>query len=196
MSMIFMMRQASDTTVATLLAHPLLIQQFLGGELPPPAKPPGFFARIFGLAKETDSSVPAPSLPTETDLEDGDLDKAWHGLHFLLSGSEWEGDWPAGFLLNGGTEVGAIDVGYGPARAFTSAEVEQIDRFLAPIDEPALRARFDSARMMELGIYPTIWDRDPAEDDTLGYLVEYYAQLKEFVGKTRERGHGMVCYLG
>src|SRR5687768_15824950 len=28
-----------------------------------------------------------------------DLDKAWHGLHFLFTGTEWEGDEPACFLV-------------------------------------------------------------------------------------------------
>jgi hypothetical protein len=36
---------------------------------------------------------------------DSDLGKAWHGIHYLLSGSAWGGDWPASFLLLGGAVV-------------------------------------------------------------------------------------------
>jgi hypothetical protein len=34
--------------------------------------------------------------------------------------------------------------------------------------------------MTERGIYPRIWERDPAEDDVLGYLRLYYEILVRF----------------
>ena len=34
------------------------------------------------------------------------LEKAWHGLHFLLTGRAGESGVPLGFLLEGGQEVG------------------------------------------------------------------------------------------
>lgn len=40
------------------------------------------------------------------------LDKAWHGLHFLFTGTAWEGDPPLNFLVSGGREIGDVDVGY------------------------------------------------------------------------------------
>jgi hypothetical protein len=49
--------------------------------------------------------------------DDLDVDKAWHGIHFLLCGQAWESPFPLGFIL-GGEEVGDVDVGYGPARVF------------------------------------------------------------------------------
>ena len=44
-----------------------------------------------------------------------DLDKAWHGIHFLLTGSAWETTPGAGESVLGGDPVGP-DRGYGPAR--------------------------------------------------------------------------------
>ena len=44
------------------------------------------------------------------------------------------------------------------------------------IDEPEFRRRFVPAAMMKADIYPAIWDRDPAEDDTLGYLCDYFLE--------------------
>jgi hypothetical protein len=44
-------------------------------------------------------------------------------------------------------------------------------------------------------IYPDIWDRDPREDDTLGYLLEYFDILKSFVRQTTGAGKGMLVYL-
>jgi len=139
-------------------------------------------------------------LPTLELSEEGyataDLDKAWHGIHYLLTGSAWEGEWPLSFLLLGGAEVGKVDVGYGPARAFTPAEVKEIAGALGGVDEPALRARFHPAEMTRLDIYPTvIWNRDPADDDTLGYCVEYFLVLKAFVEQAAARQRGLLIYL-
>src|SRR5690242_14594616 len=62
-----------------------------------------------------------------------DLDKAWHGIHWLLTGSSEGGEEPLCFLLAGGEQVGDVDVGYGPARALTSSQVALWDAALSQI---------------------------------------------------------------
>ena len=49
--------------------------------------------------------------------------------------------------------------------------------------------------MMKLEIYPTIWDRDPDDDDTLGYCIEYFDELKKAISSAVNNGLGMVLYL-
>jgi len=132
--------------------------------------------------------IPAPVAET-------DLDKAWHGLHYLFTGTAWGGDWPASFLVAGGASVGDIDVGYGPARAFSAAEVREIDAWLRHIDEATLRARFQPAEMDAMGIYPEIWSRDPEEDDAFGYCIENFIELKSFVASAARDGRGLVLSL-
>ena len=46
--------------------------------------------------------------------------------------------------------------------------------------------------MLNKKIYPLIWDRDPIEDDTLGYCLEYFDVLLEFMGKASRKNLGMV----
>jgi Domain of unknown function (DUF1877) len=82
-----------------------------------------------------------------------DVDKAWHGLHFLLTGSAWEGSFPLNFIVAGGEEVGD-DLGYGPARGLNSNDVRKIDAALEPLTPEELGQRFDAPRMTELQIYP------------------------------------------
>src|SRR5262249_60003757 len=73
------------------------------------------------------------------------LDKAWHGLHYLLCGAAEPAPGPLGQAVIGGTEIGD-DLGYGPARYFTAAQAAGIARALqAPRLEARLRARFDPA---------------------------------------------------
>ena len=124
-----------------------------------------------------------------------DLDEAWHGIHFLLTGTAVEGQAPLDFLERGGREVGEVDLGYGPARCFDAAGVRAIAQALAPVDDAALRARFDPERMRMLEIYPDIWDGQQGEKDPLGYVLSYFAELKAFFARVSALGHGMLVVL-
>jgi Domain of unknown function (DUF1877) len=121
-----------------------------------------------------------------------DVDKAWHGLHFLLTGSAWEGTFPFNFIASGGEEVGD-DLGYGPARGLTGHEVQQIDAALQALPAAELVQRFDAERMTELEIYPFGWSHDP--DGEREYLLEYYTDLRAFVRRTAERSDALLVYL-
>ncbi|MCP4600899.1 MAG: YfbM family protein [Proteobacteria bacterium] len=201
MSMILGLSTLSDASIGCVLATPALIWCVVAPDDPnifaealgSPGKQ-GFFARLFG--KKSLEPVSAPELElAEEEVSDTDLDKAWHGIHFLLTGSDWEGDPPLNFLVSGGIEVGDVDVGYGPARVFRSSEVAEIHNALSELQEDDLRARFRPDVMMKKDIYPTIWDRDSKDDDTLGYLFEYFAELKKFVGNAAGKGLGLVVTL-
>jgi len=199
MSMILGLDTLSDASIDRVLETPALIWRVVEPDDPDvlaealrgPGKR-GFFARLFGKKPPE----PAPELElTEGEMVGTDLDKAWHGIHFLLTASAWEGDPPLNFLVSGGTEVGDVDVGYGPARVFRSSEVAEIHKALGEVQEDDLRARFQPEAMMKEDIYPRIWDRDPEDDDPLGYLLEYFAILKKFVGHAAGKGLGLVVTM-
>ena len=121
-----------------------------------------------------------------------DVDKSWHGLHFLLTGSAWEGSFPLNFIAAGGEEVGD-DLGYGPARGLTSGDVLKIDEALEPLTREELSQRFDARRMTELQIYPFGWSDDP--DGERDYLLDFYADLRAFVRRTAEQRRALLVYL-
>jgi hypothetical protein len=131
----------------------------------------------------------------EVEGDDEDLDKAWHGLHFLFTGTAWEGEPPLNFLVAGGTAIGDEEYGYDIPRGFASDEVREIADALGGVSPEDLRTRFDPAKMLAEDIYPEIWDRDPADDDTLGYLLEYFDVLKAFVNRARERSAALIVYI-
>ena len=127
-----------------------------------------------------------------------DVDKAWHCLHFLLTGTADGGDPPLNFVLTGGREVGAEDVGYGPARAFLSQEVGQIAKALEPIDRGWLVANFDAGRMDRLEIYPDVghWSEvDPGSEDSFGYYLGGFESIKSLVRQGASSGLGMLAWL-
>ena len=120
------------------------------------------------------------------------LEKAWHGLHFLLTGSAGESGVPLGFLLEGGQEVGEDD-GYGAPRLFQPGEVQQIKAALAPISDDELCGRFDPERMEAESIYPCIWDEE--EEELRDEYLSYFHELKQVVTQAGEGGMGLLVTL-
>nr|WP_030503290.1 YfbM family protein [Micromonospora purpureochromogenes] len=106
-----------------------------------------------------------------------DLDKAWHGLHYLLTGDTYEIRGDAGPAVLGGDPIGP-DLGMGPARLLMPDAVRSVAAGLDAVDEATLRARFDPAAMSEAEIYPHIWDDGGAEFD--GYLLPNFTALRAF----------------
>ncbi len=166
MGMVLVMRADNDSKIKELLKNPQSIEDFCECD-------------------EQDCSA-------ESVL---DLDKSWHGIHYLLTGDPQGGKEPLCYLLSSGAEIGDIDVGYGPARALTSMQIANFNDALRKIDEAEFRSRFDPQTMMKKKIYPTIWDRPPSQDDTLGYLCEYFSELKTFLQRAKDKQHGMVIWL-
>jgi hypothetical protein len=194
----------SDATIQRLLADPPLVWKVIAPDDPEAYEnarqletdrlKPGFVSRLFG-AKAPAAPPVAPLTLGDGEVHLTDIDKSWHGIHFLLTGRADEGDTPLDFLLAGGAEVGDEDVGYGPARVFTSAETKRIATALAALSDDELKRRFAPDAMMKAEIYPEIWDRDPAKDDTLRYLMEYVKVIRETLATVTAQGQGLLVYL-
>lgn len=191
MSMIGNLRTLSDQEGALLLANPTLVELFLFGDTIPQRKD-SFWSRMFKSSQPTTHRFEPAAEGAEIDI-----DKAWHGIHFLLTGNSWEAkDGTSnllGFLVSGGSQIGDVDVGYGPARLFTSNEVATLADALTPIGRADLSSRYIVADLIAAEIYPTIWS-DP-EDDALEYLLTYFELLKSFVLKAGENRKALLVYI-
>jgi hypothetical protein len=140
-----------------------------------------------------------PQEPADESLEertDLDIDKAWHGIHFLLTEGEEAKSAPLYFLL-GGRRVSDEDLGYGPARAFSNEELQSIVREIEPLTPDVLRTRFEPRRMDAMEIYPDGWSRLTAleNDQALGYLLRHYEQLKAFLTRGAKDGFALLAFL-
>ncbi|MFM2242951.1 MAG: hypothetical protein RLZ97_1806 [Verrucomicrobiota bacterium] len=154
----------------------------------------GLFARLFGSSsrKQHSHQEMLPSLNKEDSI---DLDKAWHALHFLFTGSAWEGDFPQGFLVTCGEPVGDIDVGYGPARSFTAEQVKEIAIFLKAQNEQELRAGFDPKALSEAEIYPSIWADFKCTDEDWDYIGGYFEDACRFIEEAAKRNMALLAYI-
>jgi len=190
----------SDANIRRILRDPPLVWQVIAPDDPSPyeaarAQQPKatLLSKLFGRGNLSQN---APDL--EMSSAEGlstDLDKAWHGIHYFLTGTAWEGEHPHNFLVSGGTAVGGIDVGYGPARVLTAAETREARDSLRAITDEELKARFNPQDMLAKEIYPGIWTREPEEDDTLGYLMEHVQILRDFLDQAVHQGLGIVVCI-
>ena len=204
MGMVAGFASVSDRTIQQLLADPPLVWRVVAPDDPEAYEQsrrreaddakPGLISRLFG------AKAPPPPPPASLTLGDdegdlGDIDKAWHGIHYLLTGTADEADAPLGFLLSGGAYVGDEDVGYGPARVFTSSETKVIASALSALSDEELRGRYRPDAMMKAEVYPEIWDRTPPTDDPLGYIMEYVKVVRETLATVTARGDGLLVYF-
>jgi hypothetical protein len=123
-----------------------------------------------------------------------DIDKAWHGIHYLLTGSAEGGEGPLAAAIFGGEEIGD-DVGYGPARFLSPSDVKVIHAALAAVGTDGLASRYAPQEMASEGIYPdAIWVQD--EKASLEYLLEHFKLMLDFYAKAAARGHGLMLWVG
>lgn len=136
----------------------------------------------------------APLVKPETHL---DLDKAWQPLHFLLTGTAWEGEEPGCYLVRGGEELADDELEYSSIRALTPDQIRRFDDFLRQVSHASLRQRFDYQRMAALGIYakPRAGERAAPSGDEAARLLELFDALRAFVALTAKRGDGAIVYV-
>lgn len=153
----------------------------------------GWLLRLFGVQVtqvDPDWEPPEEAAPEDNVL---DLEGTWHGLHYIFTGTAWEGEPPACFLVSGGEEIGAEDHD-SPPRLLNPEQVRQFSAFLGSISDDELLRRFDADRMTALNIAPSIWKRD--EDlNPLDVLREGLGELRTFTATAAGHDEAIVVHL-
>lgn len=193
MGMTFVLRRASDRQLRQLLAQPKLIEHFLFDE-PRQAsvEKSGLMDRlvdVFGFQRHT-SPIDEP----REDDDEIDLDKSWHGMHFVMTGSADATDSPLSFIVHDWPEIGDIDVGYGPAKAIKSEHVSRFFDALESFTPDMLRAQYRPDRMEEEELYlAEFFSRDRTEG--IEYIEYWLEELRGFLRQCVARKMGLVTYL-
>ena len=120
-----------------------------------------------------------------------DLHKHWDTVRWVLTAASSPGADLAAVII-GGTPLGP-DLGYGPARLFEPAQVQDLAAALHEHPTESLRPHFDVTALRAREVYPQIWNEDPEElwAETASYLDE----MHEFFTRAAAAGHGFVCAI-
>ena len=139
------------------------------------------------ILKELESA--GVRVPTDGPSEDGlSLEKSWHTLHYLLTGSAGEVGSILGKTILGGKEIGP-DVGYGPARYLDASEVSEVAKALKKVSDKDLVKRFNLKAMMAAKVYACGGGSD------LKLAQRYFSQVDSYYAAAAERGDAMLLYL-
>ena len=134
---------------------------------------------------ESAMAMRSPGKPSEESLS---LDKSWHSLHYLLTGSALETNSTLGKTILGGKEIGP-DIGYGLARYLEPLEVKEVAKALTKISKDDLARRFDLKAMVAAKIYAC------HDEGELKLAQHYFTQVVSYYGEAAGRGDAMLLYL-
>ncbi len=125
-----------------------------------------------------------------------DIHKAWHAIHYVLTGSAEGGTEPNCFLLDGGVPLGPpLDMEDQP-RLLTPDQVRAFDSVLQPINRlSVLRQRFDHEGMVAAGVYSMNEGEDEVEED-LEFTAHFFRRLRKFIHRTATAGQGVIISIG
>jgi hypothetical protein len=116
------------------------------------------------------------------------LQKSWHTLHYLMTGSALPVDSPVGRAILGGQELGP-DLGYGPGRILTPEQVREVAESLNQLAKEDLVRRSNLSSMVAAEIYAC---RDSGD---LDLAQEYLPQLQLFYDEAASAGYAMLLYI-
>ena len=171
----------------------------------------GMIMNLLRVSKqEFDNFVAKPSLFeewAETFYEDDDenderlldIDKAWGGILYLLTGvsfvcgsPEDEVDSLNCIFFSAQFFDEDMDVGYGPAHYLTPEQVAGINHKIASLTEADLKAHYDTEAMNEEEkLYPSLdWN-----EKIFDYLYFHFQALQSFFATAASRGEAIVTYL-
>jgi Domain of unknown function (DUF1877) len=122
-----------------------------------------------------------------------EIDKAWDGINFLLTGENIETDHELGEVMLPDLVIDEHqDLGYGPAMYLLPERVKELHDQIFNISPAEFKRKYDADVMEELGIYPGNWHD---EDEMFEYLAEYFEEVQGFYAEAAKNKEVVIVYL-
>ncbi len=130
----------------------------------------------------------------EDDGKFTDIDKAWDGIIFLLTGKNFmQSNGPVMEAFFSGQLVNeAQDLGYGPAHYVMPRQVVEINALLQSIEQEDLKKAFQPQKMTEAEVYPNSWDEG---EEIFDYILENFEIFKERYAQAAAAGDALITFM-
>lgn len=122
-----------------------------------------------------------------------ELDASWQPLHYLLTGTAWDGQGPLAFLAKGGTEIAEDDEVFSSVRLLEPSDVLAWRDALGQLNRAALAQRCDVDRMIDAGAVDR--GRHAGLPVEAGEVLDSFDALLDFVSAAAASGDGIVVYM-
>ncbi|MDJ0613748.1 MAG: DUF1877 family protein [Rhizobiaceae bacterium] len=120
-----------------------------------------------------------------------DLDKNWDGVDFLFHQANHL-SFPRNWLTESGGQIDE-DLGYGPARVWSSEVVTLIAEKTELCEADSLNVAFDFKLFEQADVYPNIWDRQDPQDKDI--VLSACFHLQRMLRATANRGDALLTAL-
>jgi hypothetical protein len=127
-----------------------------------------------------------------------DIDKAWDGIIYLLTGKgSMKTDYSDKNGLHGIIFSGQIidedqDLGYGPAHYLTPPQVSGINDILSKESRDSLFSRFNPSGLTAQEVYPVIWDEG---NEAFEYLYIHFVELQNFYSQAAKENQAIITFI-
>ena len=189
MGVAYCLKRASDAELALLQGKPKLIGQFLYEDPDTYEQPETLGSRIgkfFGGAAASPDITFAPR-------EEIDLDKAWHVLHFLLTGSNTDEPHPLNLIGHDWPPLANVNNGLGPPMAVSSAALREFHAAFDRVSDDEIMQRWDADQIREADLYIGDVLADEGEEGQ-EYVLEYLVRFRKFVTDCVQGADGTVVW--
>jgi hypothetical protein len=190
MGVVLCLRRVSAGELQRLKRTPRLIRPFLLGE--PPSRPKGLLSGLFGRRRDDAQEVAEARERAWASGDEIDLDKAWHIVHFLLTGTADKVPAPAGALLNDSQPITKEDICLGPPWALLPAEAKKFAAIVAALTPDEVEQRLDLAAMKSAKVYLAEEMRDIQE--LRSYALHHLAALRSFMATASDNDQGVILF--
>ncbi|KZE11522.1 MULTISPECIES: YfbM family protein [Sphingomonas] len=120
-----------------------------------------------------------------------DFDKAWHAVHYLLTGSADDVGHPLGIIIAALPELGADENGEGGIGLISPPMMRAFADALDRLDDATLERRYDPPAMLRADVYlADVFVDEGAE--ALEYVMQGVPALRRFAANCRATGDGAI----
>ena len=163
MGMVWVATLASDEEIASLRRKPQVVYDFVNSE----------------AAYQSGRQI--------------DLDKQWHGVHFLLTGSAGATSDPLSIIVGNFEEIGP-DNGYGPAWIIPSSSLASCNEKLSKLSDEEISVRFNPQAMQQEDVYLADLFVDEG-DEARGFLMGDVVRLRGFITQAADQSLNAVAII-
>jgi hypothetical protein len=121
-----------------------------------------------------------------------DIDRSWHAIHFLLTGSADATEGTLATVIFGAEVVGDPEDSEG-LRLLRGPQVVEVADSLRPLTRAVVAARWNAAALDAAEIYPIEWQ--PEGDDAREYVLDHYVALRDFYLAAASRGDAVLTWI-
>ncbi len=191
MGIAYCMIRTSPQNVEILLNRPKAVAEFVYQDPDVYEEPkPSFLSKLIGSKSNTEDG----SVPKRAEGDEGDLDKSWHIVHYLLCGDVGRGDGPLALIGDDLNPLADINLGLGKPNIISADWVKEFTDLASRMTEEDFLARYVPEEMPLDDLYLGDVIARGDSDDIREYALENFEYLRKFASEAASNGQAIITY--